>query len=775
MISAAPDSPDPKNQGDAWFTRPKLLLLLAGFVVMAFPTVIFGTSSLFYRDMGLFGYPLAQFHREAFWQGELPLWNPLNNLGLPFFAQWNTLVLYPGSLIYLLLPLPWSMNLFMLAHLFLAAAGMYALAKRWTNHGLAASVAGFAFAWNGLTLHSLMWPNNLAALGWMPWVVLALERAGREGGRRIFLGALVAAMQMLTGAPEVILLTWLIVGVLWVRDFLRGQTDGAGEGASRVGDRRSGRVKLFLRVMFCGLLVFGLCAVQLLPFLDLLRHSNRDASFGGAAWSMPLWGWANFLVPMFGCTPSVIGVHSQDAQQWTSTYYLGLGTIVFALLAWRARDSRVKWVFGLALAGLLFALGEGAYVYAVLKKIIPLLGFIRFPIKYVVLVIFALPLLAAFGVKAWMEISDDKLARARLRSAGSIVLVAVVGLMLWAWLQPVGGAQAGVVIRNGLFRVATLVGVVGGLLLLRSACATKFDQIGRHWLLVGVLLILGLDMVYHMPPPNPVVQNAAYGPVEFRMTNAPRAGESRAMISPPMEEALSGLAHPDASTMFTGHRRMLSSDCNLIDGIPKVNGFFSLYLRDANVVTRQLYRSTNYTLPLLDFLGITQRSDDAELFKWHARPTAMPLITAGQAPQFVGTQETFTNIFARDFNPRGTVYLPLEMQATLGAVRPGAVQILSTKSQRERVTVETSATAPSLVVIAQAHAPGWRATVDGQPVPLMKANYAFQAVVVPAGAHRVELRYRDRFLGTGALLSGFSLLGCVAGIFWRRPRNAKAA
>ncbi len=767
MISAAPDSPDSKTQGDAWFTRAKLLWLLAGFVVMAFPTVILGTSSFYYRDMGLFGYPLAQFHREAFWQGELPLWNPLNNLGLPFFAQWNTLVLYPGSLIYLLLPLPWSMNFFMLAHLFLAAAGMYALAKRWTNHRLAASVAGFAFAWNGLTLHSLMWPNNLAALGWMPWVVLALERAGREGGRRVFLAALVAAMQMLTGAPEIILLTWLIVGVLWLRDFLSGRTGGA-EPSSRVGDGRATRMKLFLRVVLCGGLVFGLCAAQLLPFLDLLRHSNRDASFGGAAWSMPLWGWANFLVPLFGCTPSVTGVFSQDAQQWTASYYLGLGTVVFALLAWRAREARVKWVFGLALAGLVCALGESAFVYAVLKKILPVLGFIRFPIKYVVLVIFALPLLAAFGVKAWMEITDDKLARARLRSVGIIVLAALLALMLCAWLRPVGGAQPEIVFRNGLFRVATLIGLVGGLLLLRSAWAARLDKLGRHWLFVGVLLILGLDMLYHMPPPNPVVPNAAYGPVEFRMSAVPKAGEARAMISPPMDEALSGLAHPDPLTMFQGHRRMLNAECNLIDGVPKVNGFFSLYLRDAHAVTRQLYRSTNYTLPLLDFLGVTQISDDQEVFKWHARPKAMPLITAGQAPVFATAQEIFTNLFAHNFDPRGTVFLPLEAQAALRDVRPGACQILSTKTQRESVTVETSATAPSLLVLAHAHAPGWRATVDGQPVPLLKANYAFQAVVVPAGSHRVELRYRDRFLGAGALLSGLSLLGCIAGIFWRR-------
>ena len=56
--------------------------------------------------------------RESFWRGEMPLWNPYNNCGLPFLAQWNTLALYPGSLFYLLLPLSWALGVFCLLHLF---------------------------------------------------------------------------------------------------------------------------------------------------------------------------------------------------------------------------------------------------------------------------------------------------------------------------------------------------------------------------------------------------------------------------------------------------------------------------------------------------------------------------------------------------------------------------------------------------------------------------------------------------------------------------------
>ena len=60
---------------------------------------------------------------------------------------------------------------------------MYFLAHRWTDNLSAAAAAGPAYSFNSQMLNSLMWPNNIAALGWLPWVVLAAEHAWREGGR----------------------------------------------------------------------------------------------------------------------------------------------------------------------------------------------------------------------------------------------------------------------------------------------------------------------------------------------------------------------------------------------------------------------------------------------------------------------------------------------------------------------------------------------------------------------------------------------------------------
>ena len=117
----APET-DASSSADALrgITPGRFAALLALLILACFPQVVLGLETFYYVDYGQFGLPLAVHHRESFWRGEVPLWNPLNNCGVPFLAQWNTMTLYPLSLIYLLFPLPWSLALFCLGHLHLA-------------------------------------------------------------------------------------------------------------------------------------------------------------------------------------------------------------------------------------------------------------------------------------------------------------------------------------------------------------------------------------------------------------------------------------------------------------------------------------------------------------------------------------------------------------------------------------------------------------------------------------------------------------------------------
>src|SRR5262245_27150092 len=492
---SAPATSGPDTVG-AWFAPGRLALLIGCFIFVAYPDVVLGSHSFFYRDFGIFGYPLAYYHRQSFWSGDVPLWNPFNNCGLPFLAQWNTMVFYPLSLIYLLLPLPWSLSFFCLGHLLLAGLGMYFLVDRWTENRFAASVAGLAYALNGLNLHALMWPNNIAALAWMPWVVLVVERAWQQGGRHIIGAALVAATQLLAGAPEIIMFTWLVLGALVIGQLCR---------------RIVPLATLARRLVLVGVMVVGLTAVQTLPFLDLLRHSQRDRTFAGEARAMPPWGWANLVVPLFRMTPSKLGVFTQDEQEWTSSYYVPIGVLALAFLALRRTRQAHKWPLAIiAGLGLILALGKNGFIYDWLQRALPFLGYARFPIKVVVLTIFAVPGLAALAITSLLSQPSTELPRARRWfMAIAVALTGIVGLIIVAAHRaPVSEPSWSATWQNGAGRIFFLALSLGGVYLM-----ARSQTVRAQWL-AGLLALvaIGLDALTHAPRQNPTVTSEAFAP-----------------------------------------------------------------------------------------------------------------------------------------------------------------------------------------------------------------------------------------------------------------------
>ena len=71
-------------------------------------------------------------------------------------------------------------------------------------------------------------------------------------------------------------------------------------------------------------------------------------------------------------------------------------------------------------------------------------------------------------------------------------------------------------------------------------------------------------------------------------------------------------------------------------------------------------------------------------------------------------------------------------------------------------------------MVSQPFYPGWRATVDGEPVPIYRVDYLLQGVPVQAGSRRVELSYRLSSLP--AIVSLTMLVACVVGVFVERRR-----
>jgi hypothetical protein len=68
----------------------------------------------------------------------------------------------------------------------------------------------------------------------------------------------------------------------------------------------------------------------------------------------------------------------------------------------------------------------------------------------------------------------------------------------------------------------------------------------------------------------------------------------------------------------------------------------------------------------------------------------------------------------------------------------------------DKIQLEVVTPAAGILVITNSFSPFWRATIDGTPAAVFPVDYAFQGIVVPAGAHGVELRYRPPYSFGGA-------------------------
>ena len=74
----------------------------------------------------------------------------------------------------------------------------------------------------------------------------------------------------------------------------------------------------------------------------------------------------------------------------------------------------------------------------------------------------------------------------------------------------------------------------------------------------------------------------------------------------------------------------------------------------------------------------------------------------------------------------------------------------------------------ALLVLADRWDNGWRAFVDGKPVPILVANQAIRGVVLPAGRATLEFRYQSASVRLGFFLAGaaglilFGWLGMAA-------------
>jgi hypothetical protein len=134
-----------------------------------------------------------------------------------------------------------------------------------------------------------------------------------------------------------------------------------------------------------------------------------------------------------------------------------------------------------------------------------------------------------------------------------------------------------------------------------------------------------------------------------------------------------------------------------------------------------------------------------------------------QAQSVPDDPESFKLVSRPDFDPYKTVVLsqsaaPLPSLST--STEPGKVTVLSEAATTLKLQVVQNQ--PAYLVLTRPWYPGWKARVNGLEKPLLRANYAFNAIPLEAGTSQVEFYYDPDSFKYGLLLSlGSALLGLL--------------
>ncbi len=772
--------------GSALGRRLRPLGLIALCVAAVYSEALVGGRVFYQRDVNTYWYPMAETFVRVVSRGSLPLWDPYEGFGLPLLADPGSQALYPFTWLNLILLPGTFYTAFVVSHSILAGFGAFALGRSWHLSRPAALVAGIVYCTSGPLVSTASLPHHLAGAAWLPWVLAAFELLlATRSYRHCALLGVAGALQVLAGSGDMCVMTAVAMG---------------GRALAFVAEERRNVAPAALRVLLASALAIALSAAQVFPTVARLDATPRGAMEGAANlyWSVHPLSLVDTVVPGGLATlpvgPAGRALLYESREPFLSCLYLGAAAFALAALGGLGSPRR-RWLSLLLLTFFVAAsLGRHGPVAPFLTRL-PVVSWFRYPVKYMIPAALFWALLVGLGVESW----NGAWGRAHARR-GFLAGVAALGLAAGAlgaaaWLHVdrtpfatrldlIGGGAAVVPLLADLVRAALVSLVVGVLLILRS----RREASSR----AGMLIVCGLvaaDLVLATRGVNgmaPLELLHQRPPVLAQL--GPDAAEHRLYTpSVPFNWLNDHLVRGPAGwekewSFFLGIQEQLMPPVGARWGLrssfdPDYTGLSpALQSRLAALVLGHLDGPLGLRLLQLGNVAyiVSPRSDVGTSFPVIASvqsvfsepitlrrvPDPLPsYYLVGRSLGAGGDDEALARLLDPSFDPRTEVVLSPPDAVPLTAGRPGTARRVTNKP--DCIEFEVESRDPTYLVLVEGHDPGWRAKVDGVGTALFRANGLFRAVRVPAGSHRVELRYWPvgltaglvgTLLGTGALL-----------------------
>ncbi len=749
------------------------------FLVLFFFMPMLQSGRVFcFRDIPRYFYPLKFFGASQLQQGRMPLWNPLLFCGMPFFANLQSAVLYPVSLVCNLLSFPYCFNLYVILHFILAGFFMALLARDWTGRNSSAFLSAVTFTFGGFLVSVIDMNSTLSAVVWLPLAVLLFKRVlGARPAPYFFCGSLVLGLVFLGGEPTVFVETFFLLLTLVL--FLPHQPE------ETVCRRSDGLVRL---VLFFSL-ALGVVACQVFPFMELLGRSLRSQGTpmdNAMAWSLPPKHLLTFLFPfLFGSLKEAN--HYTGQQLWLNSFYIGILPFILCLVALKKESKKdVLWLWFVALTGLVLSLGAFTPVYPWLYEHSLIFKWIRYPIKFMLLTSFSLSLLAGIGWDQWQR---QSLEFKRTLTNGLVILVCL-GLILFLVLNLGRESIIRVLIHGKKYSLEQIyfsvqqynqyldlglrtLGMFAAVTLL-AFLVQRVDGAGKLAGLLAVCLVFG-DLYtvhhdsFHTASPEFYTQPPA---VLAKLTQ-----EGRVYLTKAAEDKGHVIFADTYDQALEQAKQCFFANTLSTFGVSYVTGYDSLTRQDYEQYTALLEVSPLEKSRLLDlsnarYVVSTTPLQDKKFNLVYQGPSLVyenkgalaRVFGVGRAVTIKSRMAVLKAMSSPDFDPSRTVILEQgDSEGASGTAWPKPALAEVMEDQGDQVRLGASMPDNGWVVLGDSYYPGWQAQVNGKPAAVLRANGSFRAVAVPKGLYEIVLSYEPVWFKRGLWVSGAALLLCFAG------------
>jgi hypothetical protein len=712
------------------------------------------------QDVFLQFIPWRQFGFDQLRHGNLALWNPHLFSGAPFFGGFQSALLYPPNVLFLVLPLGPAINWSIALHVFLAGAFTYWWTARRGLHPLACFLSAVMFMFCGAHFPHIYAGHlpNLCTLVWAPLFFLAIDGLfDKPSLGWSLLGMFAVAMQVFAGHPQYVFYTGVAAALYAVLC------------ACRATDQ-----KWFL-LGLAGIVAggIGLSAVQLFTGLAESRETLRSAGlpYGlAASYSFPPENFLTLLAPhIFGSTKSP--AYWGRCYFWEASFFVSVTGLVLAGAGaiWGERRQR-RFALVMAVVLIVLALGSHTPLFKLLYYYAPGFDKFRGSAKFLFLASLFVALLAGIGLD-WLLKGFRAPGVLCVGAAGMAVLLIVAAL----WLNAASAAD--VSSEGGSWhKVLLAIRGTGESMLPEAdyhdpAFAAKAAEgaVRSLWTSAATFAFLAVLLFLARLQPRAVPLLVVLGTVELfwfahgsldtcALSETVDSGMRQFLQEHPGDYRIINVANPNTA-MILGAQNIWGYD----PGVERRYAEFIHFTqgKDPDLATYSIVVSQYHPLYAMlrcrfQFALAMGRVVISEAT--NAMPRLQLVSRYRVMPQ---RDDIFTALTNAAFNPRAEVILETAPEPEPhAAANAGTVSLLD--SSTDYLTLEADVQSPSILLVTDTYAKGWRARPLAGTVQstyhVLPADYCLRAIPLAAGHHHLRLEYRPVGYVIGKWVSIVSLM-----------------